>query len=90
MSFAGGRRRGNGAKKGVQFTVMVVGQLLVVTVLRVKSGSFSSAMFCMLQVLPVLDEPHSLTPCVNQKSSPTKLQTTLRLLMLKKALESSL
>jgi cell division control protein 11 len=25
MSFAGGRRRGNGAKKGVQFTVMVVG-----------------------------------------------------------------
>ena len=44
MSFAAGRRRGNKVKKGVQFTLMVVGQSPF-------SHIFALALICLLHLL---------------------------------------
>ena len=70
MSFAG-RRRGNKVKKGVQFTLMVVGTLLNVQCLAFNPNS-------LLQVPLELDVLPSLILSASRKSWPTKSPITLR------------
>ena len=52
MSFAGGKRRGNKVRKGVQFTVMVVGQSPCCPIFRFHR--WLTAGISVIQVLLVL------------------------------------
>ena len=53
MSFAGGKRRGNKVRKGVQFTVMVVGQSLFYPMFQTHRSLTTG--ISVLQVLLALD-----------------------------------
>ena len=94
MSFAG-RRRGNKVKKGVQFTVMVVGTFFpplhpVIYKLGFLFFFFSSffiSRFLLLKVLPELDVRPLSIPFASLKFWLTKFLTTLTRHTSRRALE---